>query len=444
MSPALFSCKSDTWKSGSLLEAWELMRKAMIVAALVLCAPTFSEAKTLEELLVEKGVITQGEAIGTSNAGGSKVYWNKGTRVEFPDTGFTTQISTLLQERYTYEDTGVEGEKNKSSFTQNRARLIIQGTALNKQFAYMLSTDFISASDSDANFGEQPGVRDAYIDWQPCNDESGIRFGAFKTAISRQFNTNQATLQFADRSQVSEYFTIGRANGAMAFGALADGMIQGSAGIFNGESTGEGPNLGGVDTRQMGIASVRVNPLGKMDVTEEGDVDYTEEAALSFGAAYAYSSANVYDTVDEMSYEEVGVSRSIVNIDANFKYEGWSVHTEYFYQDTQNGTNDDYSDFANAADPSGFYVQGGMFILPKKLELAARYGYTDCANGQAGGICAGVDDYNEAAATINYYFWRHSLKAQLGYMMVQADNMSEEPSYDSTNNKYIFQVSSLF
>jgi len=171
------------------------MRKATLVAALLLLAPTVSQAKTLEDLLVEKGVITKGEAMGASDSGASKVYWNQGTRVEFPDTGFTTNIATLLQTRYAFSDNDEKaGQRNTSSFDVNRARLMISGTALNKEFSYMLSTDFVSANDSDANFGAAPAIRDAYIDWKPCNDESGVRMGAFKTAISRQFNTNQQSM----------------------------------------------------------------------------------------------------------------------------------------------------------------------------------------------------------------------------------------------------------
>lgn len=421
------------------------MRKATLVAALLLLTPTISEAKTLEELLVEKGVITRGEASGSSESGASKVYWNRGTRVEFPDTGFTSTIATELQTRYEFTDRDAESvEPNVSSFTVNRARLIIEGTALNKEFSYRLSTDFISAADSDANFGASPSIRDAYIDWRPCADDTGVRMGAFKTGISRQFNTNQSTMQFADRSAASEYFTIGRQNGAMAYTALADGMVTGSAAIFNGESTQEGANLAGVDTRQTGVVNLRVNPIGKMDVAEEGDIDWTEDAALSFGAAYAYSSAHVGDVVGIQ--EGVGVSapvsRSLVNIDANFKYMGWSLHSEYYYQDVQNSDSDGNSSFT-AGEPSGFYAQGGYFLMPKKLELAARYGYIDCAGGAAGGSCAGVDNYNETAATINYYFWRHSLKAQLGYTFVQTDLVGDD-SKDIDQNRYVFQLSSYF
>jgi phosphate-selective porin OprO/OprP len=415
------------------------MRKATLVAALLLLTPAVSQAKTLEDLLVEKGVITKGEAAGASDSSASKLYWNQGTRVEFPDTGFTTSIATMLQTRYSFTDRDEDaGQRNTSSFDVNRARLIISGTALNREFSYMLSTDFVSAPDSDANFSQSPQVRDAYIDWRPCNDDMGVRMGAFKTAISRQFNTNQQSMQFVDRSLVSEYFTIGRENGAMAYGSLADGMITGTAGIFNGESAFEGPNSSGVDTRHTGVASVRVNPTGSMNVAEEGDIDWTEELATSVGVAYAHSDREVFLG----DFPNTGKDNAnLVNVDANLKYMGLAVHAEYFNNNTD-----------VSGDTNGFYVQGGYFFVPKKWEIAARYGMTNCDDGS--GIsanptsgtslvsCVGADSINEASASLNYYFWRHNLKAQLGYDYVNTDVVGTGD--DIRNNRYVFQLSSYF
>jgi hypothetical protein len=75
------------------------------------------------------------------------------------------------------------------------------------------------------------------------------------------------------------------------------------------------------------------------------------------------------------------------------------------------------------------------------MEVAARYGYTDCDSGTAGGTCAGNDNISEASATLNYYLWRHNLKAQLGYDFVRNDSIAGE---DFTTNRYVFQLSSYF
>ena len=71
------------------------MRKLAIIAVLALLAPALCQAATLEELLVEKGVITQSEARGATSDG-AKAYYKGGTRLEFPDAGFTTKIKNVF------------------------------------------------------------------------------------------------------------------------------------------------------------------------------------------------------------------------------------------------------------------------------------------------------------------------------------------------------------
>jgi hypothetical protein len=220
----------------------------------------------------------------------------------------------------------------------------------------------------------------------------------------------------------------------MAYGTLADGMISGSAGIFNGESSGEGQNSSGVDTKHTGVFALRVNPTGSMNVAEEGDIDWTEELATSVGVVYAHSDREVNGLAS------VQDNTNLINVDANLKYMGLGINAEYFT------TNTDV-----AGDASGFYVQGGYFFVPKKLEIAARYGRTDCDNGNAISAnptsgtavsCAGMDNISEASASLNYYFWRHNLKAQLGYDHVSYD--STGTASDVKSNRYIFQLSSYF
>lgn len=77
------------------------MRKLSVLAAALLVAPAVSQAATLEDLLVEKGVITKAEAAAAGGASG-KVYYNGGTRFDFPDSGFTMKVNLTLQERYTF------------------------------------------------------------------------------------------------------------------------------------------------------------------------------------------------------------------------------------------------------------------------------------------------------------------------------------------------------
>jgi hypothetical protein len=340
---------------------------------------------------------------------------------------------------------------NTSSFDVVRARVVVEGTALYQEFAYKLEGDFVgTGNDSDlvrdtVDGRKESSLKDAFVIWQPC-EGWGTQLGQFRTFISRQFRTNDAYLQFADRSVASQFNYVGWSQGLAQYGESDDGVIQGGIGVFNGSSDNEGINSTGNDTNHSVQAHLRFNPVGKMAPVEaggtfaEGDVDNTEELAVSVGTAYAYTEA----------HSDVGLGRqedwsmNQVSADANLKYEGASVHGEYFYKSAElqhRTTGLDYS-------TNGGYLQAGFFVLPQELELAGRYSLQDCDNGAAPGICAGRDQVQEAAATINYYWWKHALKAQLGYAFINEDYATGvrgvRGATDANTNRWTFQVSSYF
>lgn len=409
------------------------MRKLSIVAGLLLLAPAISQAKTLDDLLVEKGVITKAEAMSASGAAASKTWWSQGTRWDFPSEGFTAQLNTTIQTRYQFTDNDEKaGSKNSSSFDMNLVSLAVSGTAMHEEFSYRLDGEFTSneatSSSSTAAMGTR--LRDAWLQWNVC-DWAALRMGQFKTQIDRQFNTNDHTAQFADASIASQSFNLGRQNGLGGWANFMNGQLQLTAGMYNGMSDGEGQNRPGLDTKHTGIVGARWNPMGKMDVNEEGDINWTDDAAVSIGAAYAYSDAN-------RAAFSGDVTQDNLSVDANFKWKGWSVHGEYYYQNTNPDT-DGLSD----ANPMGFYAQLGYFLEPKKWEVAGRYSLVDCDNGKyTAGMCAGNDKVNEVSVGLNYYWWKHNLKGQLNFVH---DNERVLGDGDDVNtNKWMFQLSSYF
>lgn len=406
------------------------MRKASILAALLLLAPSISHAKTLEDLLVEKGVISKGEAKEALGNAPAKVYYNGGTRLDFADAGFTSKINTLIQTRYAFDDNDEDvGDHNVSSFDIERAKLYITGNALHEEFSYALVTNFVGNHDGDA---KAPQLDDAWLRWNGC-DWFSVQMGQWKTGVSRQFVSGDQNLQFADRSIASDYFSLGRQAGAMAATSLMDGALTLSAGIYNGESDGEGINRSGVDTKHTGVLNARYNVMGSQDPYVEGDIDWTEAPALNIGAAYAHANFNrVTGAGDTAFLNDTGAD--IVNVDANFKYMGFSLAGEYYVANVNPDVGEDQS-------PQGFYVQAGYFLKPKTLEVAARYALIDCDDGKAGGSCGaqGLDSINEAGASVNYYWWKNQLKAQLGYDIISRDFVGSDDN--SNSNRWILQLS---
>lgn len=392
------------------------MRKTTILAALLLLAPAVTQAKSLEELLAEKGVITRSSQGGTE-AGTSKGYWNNGTRVDHSN-GFTFGLATYTEIRYTFTDGDSDaGEGNSSSFDVRKARLVASGTALNGEFSYYVQGDFSSSEDGETG-EEQAALRDAYLAWNAC-DYAGIKAGQFKTGISRQFNTSDWRLQFADRAAVSDAFDMGRQQGVRAWLDIGDSGKIGAA-IFNGSSDGEGINRDGVDTRHFGVVDARFNVMGEMDAYSEGDIDETQDLAVNVGAAYGYDESEIAGAADV-------VESNVGSVDANLKTGGISVHAEFFWATVDVGSEELF-------ESTGGYIQGGVFVLPKELEVAARYGFQDCDDGAVLlGDCAGNDNVNEATVGLNYYWASHNLKAQLNYSFLNEDGSGADGDDINTN-----------
>lgn len=390
------------------------MRKLLVLTALLLMAPAVSQGKSLEDLLVEKGVITKGEAQKATSGGASKVYWNNGTRLEFPDNGFTIKVNTLIQTRYTFTDADEDaGGKNTSSFSVNKARLYVTGTALHEEFAYYLNGEWAGGSAS---------LRDAWLQWNAC-DWGNLRMGQYKTQVSRQWVNSDEKLQFPDRSVASDYFNLGRNQGLTGSAKWMDGALTGSAGLFNGINDGEGLNSVGTDTKHTGILALRWNPMGQMDSYSEGDVEWTEETAASFGLVYAYS-----------QFGDDG-DRHSMSIDGNVKSSGMSLHGEFYW--ARNEVDSD----SDSTTPVGFYLQGGYFLDPKAWELVARFSRVSCDDGDAYGACSGNDNLNEVTAGVNYYWWKHNLKAQIAYVY-ERENAADGGGSDEKSNKWMLQLSS--
>lgn len=420
------------------------MRKLALIASLLLLAPGVAQAKSLEDLLVEKGVITKGEAQAHSD--GSKFYWDDGTRIEFAETGFSVKINTQLQTRYEFVDGDSDfGLGNTSSFEVNRAKLVVSGHVVNRQFSYMLEASFQGQADtlsreelSIGGVSRAPELHDAYITWAPC-DNGHLKLGQFKPKAARSWNTHSAKMQFPDRSFVGLNFAFRRQGGLEGQWGFADNRFKVGGQAFNGLSDGEGINASGQDTNHMGVLYARANIMGELDPYAEGDIDMTEEAAWDVGFAYLYGEQN-NPSIPAFADTQL----QVVTADTNFKYQGWGLHGEFYWQDIEEDTGP-----AVNVSPVGASLQAGYFLSPKKLELALRYGFLDCDGGGAiAGVCsgAGVDDVNEASVSLNYFWWEHHLKAQVAFEFIDYDlaspiRTSEE---DLQTNRWLVQLSSWF
>ena len=394
------------------------MRKlAYLAAAGLLLAPAVTQAKPLDELLADKGMISGAH-------GGAKLYYKKGLRMEFPDKGVALRSNVQLQTRYSYhsyDDSEARGLQDASDFEVKRARLDLRGEVLDGDVDFRLQNDFVG--DKGGNGKRDSDLKDAWIRFN-LDDAARVKFGQFKAPYGRQKLASSTKLQFIDRSIVTDSFTTSRNQGVSLGGDLGDGIGYTLA-VFNGLSDGEGSNKGGVDTNMFGAGQLFVTCGNYGSRGEEGDWQNTEEMGGTAGIAVRYDEAN-----DDAGGQVDTVG---LNADVGVRYRGFSAQGEFFYENVDvEGASDELDDY-------GFYVQAGMFPVPQEIEVAGRFGWIEPDDSIESS--SGVDSIQEYTVVINYYLDGHNLKAQTGVTFEVLDNISGD---DVDDLRYDLQLSGYF
>lgn len=204
----------------------------------------------------------------------------------------------------------------------------------------------------------------------------GFTLGAMKVPFSRQLLTSESKLQFINRAMVLDelgsYRDIGLTFDASYF--VADGLfnVYLNGGAFNGQ----GHRVYAADNNDdlLYAARLRFDLLSPMK-SGEGDTRasfLTEKGLnkqlsihgpqLSIGGSFRQN-----NDIDRMVRSWGG--------DAEFRWMGISVSGEYVWTRYEPDLAEDVTGdaIADEWETEGWYVQGGFFVWPKHLEVAARY-----------------------------------------------------------------------
>ena len=383
---------------------------AALIAATTLSFGLSAEAKTLEEILRDKGIITEEdykEAVKKNDL----AYYRpgRGITLESRDGKYTAHIGGRLQVRYTYTDVDAPGAENDSDFNIQRMRVTMRGSVYNPNIYYQWQHDFGGSGGAT--------LKDAVLGYKFMNELS-LQAGQFKAPTSRQQLTSSGSQMFVDRSLADETFNLGRDRGLMAKGAFAGNLVEYMAGVFNGN----GENRSNREDKHLWALRVDVNPLGKFDMDEPS---FNEpKPLLNLGASYAVQTLVAADTGNVNSRlltravrladlalaagEEADISTATLN--AHFKWLGLSAAAEY---SMANIDPDGKSDW----DADGYYLQAGYQIIPETFELALRYSAIDSTDAAA----LTKFDQNEFQIAAGYYYKKHRAKIQADYTIHKDD-----------------------
>jgi len=401
-------------------------------------------AKTLEDVLKEKGVITEEDFKEVTKVKPINYTLGKGFTFTSPDEKFQLNFGGRLQFRYTFTDfdANTSTKSDVSQWDAKRIRLIAQGYAFSKDLTYKLEFDPRAyASDT------RKGLIETYLNYRLI-DEVQLKAGQMKTPFSRQELTSDGALQFVDRSIVVDAFKPSYDIGAMLNGRIADGLAYYYAGVFNGSGQ---TNLRSSNDN-MFVARLAVNPLGDMAYSE-ADLDAGAKPLLSIGANYFMNTLNKTTTgttaaldnnISNYSassgwlgkgFNKAGFSAANDKIDVEsygadlaFKWMGLSLQGEYLLGQAEAQSN------GHLLRAQGFYGQAGYCVIPKTLEVAFRYSYFDPDRDVTNNLIT------ETIGGISYYFSKHALKLQ-----GDVGNIHTQTSTGATDDmQYRVQVQLIF
>jgi len=255
---------------------------------------------------------------------------------------------------------------------------------------------------------------------------ANLRIGQYRTHFGRQEFFSSALLQFVDRSFVAEAFVPNvidrRDQGVTIFSDQEKYPVNYAFGVFNG--VGINLNKLGLSTpgnanELMYVGRITAGILGKPGYPE-GDLANSQAPQLAVGASYGYNGGLQTNTTGVGSNNQVStamaslgngrlLNQGVVDIgtagaDVVFKYKGFSLQGEGFVRNVD--THDPSKRIGNA---TGYYVQGGYFVLPEKLEVVGRWSAMDPDTRTT------QDLMTSGLGGLNWYFHGHEHKVQLDY-----------------------------
>jgi len=345
---------------------------------------------------------------------------------ESSDESFPLKVNGRFQFRHTaFDSDGPNRDENQVEL--ERVRLVFSGHAFTTDLSYFAQLD----GDSDGQ--AQVDMLDYYLLYDIGHAELGwdsgrlaVKGGKYRMPFARARQDSGFMLQFVDRATGSDFFDINRSLGVSLIGRtpLGDQTIGWETAVFNGfRDDTFAPNRAGELDRNFGFATrVTTDFISPWGQDGEPDLSWHERPSVKLGAATAFTRVRRDDGLLEFSsvpaLADSGLNPFVVDVlpaavdefsivlaavDANFKYRGFTVLSEYYVREL--------TEFSGAAVDDrfdhGFTLQAGYFLCREKLELVGRWSRVVGNSGSLGDTDHSSDDL---AAGISWYLRGHDLK----------------------------------
>lgn len=332
----------------------------------------------------------------------------------------------------------------KDRFRVRRARITLSGD-FKEDFDFKIQGDF------ELSDGLSPATRtgfsgtDIFINWHHY-PEANIKVGQYKSPFGLEFLTPSTELLTIERSLPTSALVTDRQIGVMVWGkpltnALPEhkDLLTYYAGVFNGN----GRNINNNDNNEfMYVGRVELLPW-------KGQV-LGQEAQLRLGGDYLYSrddsgvnispagnlKVNTDGSLSSFSLASAA-ERSNYSFDAALTIGPFDLRGEYLNEHVNGRLVNQVTPMADFQ-PSGWYVQGGYFIVPKQLQIVSRFESLDPDQ-------VADDNIHSVVGGLNYYIHGDSLKLMANYVHTWSDFRQANPEFgDDQFDEVLLRLQVIF
>jgi phosphate-selective porin OprO and OprP len=312
-------------------------------------------------------------------------------------------------------------------FRIRRARINLTGDFA-EQFDFKIEGDFGQGDGLNSNRTAFSGT-DIFVNWHQF-PEAQIKVGQWKAPFGLEQLTPDTTLLFAERSLPTGAITPDRQIGAQLWGKPfasiwpeQKDLVTYYAGIFNGN----GRNVSVNDNNQFMY-------VGRLESTLFKDF-FGKNSYLKVGADVLNSrddtGTNISPSLNLLVNDDGSLSpfvlpspdeRTAWSVDAWLKMGPFDLIGEFLQEHVEGRTvNGEPPAFANFT-TDGYYVTGAYYLIPKKLQVAARWEHLN--PGQKGN-----DGISSITGGLNYYIRGDDLKLMLNYIHTWSDFREANPEF---------------
>ena len=335
--------------------------------------------------------------------------FGEGVNARSADGLFTVQMRVRAQLRYT-GTLADDADWPANEFMVRRLRLLFKGRFFHPTLDYYVHLG-LAAADMEPDL--RVPLRDAYVTWSPLRDLN-VRFGLMKVPFALQRRVSSGSMQFGDRTLVTNELNLDRDSGLVLLSNDLGGL-RGLLGYQVGVFGGDGRNRSYPDAGVLAVARLHVKPLGPFDELVEADLERSAtprlllaaNAAWNSGTRRAQSTFGTAFTQARFDYQHFGA-------DAQFKWRGMSLQGEWLYREADRdeaslAQKDGSTLVERSRSAWGAYGQAG-YALTRHWEVVARYGTLHPLHAAAANARELRQD--EAAAGVNWYGAGHNFKVQ--------------------------------